>query len=513
MSELRDYALKMNNINKKFGDSLANNQVSLCVEKGKIHAIVGENGAGKSTLVKILYGYHKADSGDIYINGNKVAINNSEQAIGYGIGMVHQHFMLIEAMTILDNIVLGNPLLKLGMVIDYKSVRSKINALAKEYNFTFQLDDKVDALGVGSKQRLEIFKTIYRKTDILILDEPTSVLTKVEIKDLFKIIGILKKQGKSVIIITHKLGEVMEIADNVTVMRDAKVVANREIKNTSIAELAGLMVGREIIASRKEEVIAGDDVLVVENLTYQPQKSKKLLDNINLRIAKGEIVGIAGVSGNGQPELEQVLTGMIKTGVKGKLRYRGVNISQKTTAELRSSGLAHIPSDRNKWAYINEWVNYQNSILGYHAKRKYNIASCWFNFPVIKKMAKSLLDKYKVTPPSINYSTKSLSGGNQQKLIVGRELDSNPDLIIIAEPTHGVDIGSVEFIHGKILSARKAGKAILLISSELSELRKLSDRSFVICEGKIVDEINWQKDDDQSIGIKMIGGANAIKRN
>ena len=505
MSKQQGLAVQISGVYKRFGSRLANENVSMSIKKGTVHAIVGENGAGKSTIVKILYGAQLPDQGQIAINGEPVKILNSEQAIGYGIGMVYQHFMLVEAMSVIDNILLGKPSLKNGAIINYQAARAAITSLCADYNFKFELDALVRDLDVGTRQRLEIFKTIYRESEIVILDEPTSVLTKLEVQDLFRIIKRIKQQGKTVIIITHKLDEVLEIADNITVMRGGLVVANRAIADiSSIEELAGLMVGRNLVPSVFTKKAPGKVLIEVKNLTYFEDK-RKLLDDISFSIRSGQILGIAGISGNGQQQLEQILAGMITTGVQGSIRYKGQEVLKHNVARLRKLQFAHIPSDRLRWGYISGWPNYKNSILGYQQRPSYNAAFSWLKFSFIKNIASRMLQQYSVSPPDVDYNTDALSGGNQQKLLVGRELESAPEFIVVCEPTQGVDIASVAFIHDKIIAAKEAGKAILLISSELSEIKQLADRSFVISAGRLVSEIDWELDDDKSIGLKMIG--------
>ena len=497
-------AVSFKKINKKFGDISANKNVTFDIEQNSIHAIVGENGAGKSTTVKILFGYQTPTSGHIEIDGIKRDIHNSEAALRLSINMVHQHFMLVNAMTVLDNILIGNPILKAGSIIDKKSSIAFFEKKSAEYNLKFNFNEYVRDMSVGAKQRLEIFKAILKECKILILDEPSSVLTKLEVQDLFSIIRRLKAAGTTVIIITHKLDEVMEISDAVTVMRGGEVIETIKTSDTSMQDLAGKMVGHKVPPIKRTEIKPGEVVLSIRKLTY-PKKTAALLNNVSLDVRSGEIIGIAGISGNGQGELEQIVSGMIVKNFSGEVLFKNKNINSKSSADLRQTHIAHIPSDRTKWGYVAEWTNKKNAFLGYQFWSRFNIYKFWLNNQEINKYTEDVLVKFNVSFANPQTLTKSLSGGNQQKLIVGRELNSAPELLIIADPTQGVDIGSVNFIHQQIIEAKKEKKAILLISSELNEIKELADRAFVMHKGEIVGEIDWQKDDEKDIGLMMIG--------
>ena len=501
-----DLALAMLGITKKFGDFSANDHVDVLVKKGTVHAIVGENGAGKSTVIKILCGFYKMDQGEIRINGKVVNIQNTTDSIALGVGTVHQHFMLVNAMTVLDNIILGSYPVYTPMITDYKALRKRIEGYIEEYQLAVDLDGYVSDLSVGVKQRVEILKAVFRNAQILVFDEPSAVLTPLEVESLFQIIRKVKAAGKTVIIITHKLHEVMEISDEVTVMRAGKVVSALTTKNTTIEELSGLMVGHFIEHQTKPPQRKGETIFEVKDVSLQRAK-RELLKNISFSVSQGEIVGIAGISGNGQVDLENLLAGLYEKGVSGDVLYKGKSILKLDAKAQRVQKIAHVPADRIESGFVPDFSNLENAVLGYHSLPRFTKKKVLLSFPAILRYTQSIIELFDVRPRKASFLTKKMSGGNQQKLIVGRELETSPDFLMIAEPTRGVDIGAIELIHQKIFEARARGVAILLFSSELAEIKKLSDRSFVMYKGQIVAEIDWKKNTEKQIGMMMIGDA------
>jgi len=497
-------AVEFKNITKTFGNLVANSEVSFRVRKGTVHAIVGENGAGKSTVVKLLNGFYTVNSGEIFINGEKVKLQDTLDAIQCGVGTVHQHFMLIHAMTVLDNLILGSYPIHTGAIINKKKIREEVEQLAKEYHLEVDLDQPISNLSVGVRQRVEILKAVFRRAEILVLDEPSAVLTALEIAALFQIINKVRDAGKTVILITHKLHEVMQISDYITIMRGGKVVKELLTKQTNVEEIAALMVGGHFQVYTRQPLPKKGVMVEVKNLNYQ-KKGTLILKDLNFNIRAGEIVGIAGISGNGQIELEEVLTGMIREGVTGEVVFDQKPILKLDPKQIRSLSVAHVPADRIERGYVSNFTNMENAILGYHWKTVFKRWGGFFRFQKIKDYAEQVVKDFDVRPAQIEYLTRQLSGGNQQKMVVGRELNSDPKFLIAAEPTRGVDVGSIELIHKNLLLAREKGVAILLFSSELDEIKKLADRSFVLCSGKIAGEIDWEKHDEKQIGMLMIG--------
>ena len=467
--------LEMKNIVKTYGNVVANNKVNINLNKGEILAVVGENGAGKSTIMKILYGLEKPDSGEIFINGKKMKFHNPSDAMKQGIGMVQQHFMLFESMTVAENIVYKNEMKK-GIFFDYKKNIQMVEELSKKYMLDVNPNAIVEDCPVGLQQRVEILKTLYQNADIIIFDEPSAVLTPIEVDELLKTMKQLAKLGKSLIIITHKLHEVMEVADRVVVMRLGQVVAEKLKKDTSVEELSYLMVGRQIANRVIPEKKTKEQLLEVKNLTLSGEHNKNILNKVNLHIKKGEIVGIAGVSGNGQSELIRCITGLEKID-SGNVIINGNDITNKTVMNIREAGIAHIPEDRYMWGSAKEAT-----------------------------LAVELISKFRVKADSHTQKIKELSGGNAQKLIVAREMSMETPLIIACEPTRGIDIGAIEFIHDQLVDKRNKGDSVLLVSSELSEIMDLSDRIYVIYDGEIVGEFKRGSIDEKELGLLMVGG-------
>ena len=497
--------LKMKNITKTFYGNYANHNVNFEVQKGEIHALVGENGAGKTTLMSILYGLYLADEGEIYLNGNKVDISEPSVAINHGIGMVFQHFMLVEPLTVSDNIILGKEPKKF-IFVDNKKAVERVKKISEEYGLKVDPNAKISEISVGMQQRVEIIKTLYRGAEILILDEPTAVLTPQEVEEFFGILKLLKAQGKTIIIITHKLKEVMEISDRVSVMRKGKLIGSVLTKDTNEHKLATMMVGREIsLKVDKQEMQKGEAVLRIKDV-YAPSKMGKNIDGlkgITLDVHEGEVLGIAGVDGNGQTELLEVLTGLRKVS-SGEITLRGEDITKLSPRKIKEKRIANIPEDRHQRGLVLKNTIAENLILGYHYKKPYNKRG-FLNDKVINENAVRCIKEYDIRPANKDIKVRSMSGGNQQKVIIAREFELNPELLIASQPTRGVDIGAIEFIHKKIIEHRNKNKAVLLISADLQEVMSLSDRIAVIYEGKIVKVLDAKNATEEELGLLMAG--------
>jgi len=497
-------AIDLRGINKTFGTVRANNDVAMTVRAGSIHGIVGENGAGKSTLMSILYGFYSADSGVIRVAGKPVDIRSPNDAIAAGIGMVHQHFMLVDNFTVLENVMMGaesGPLLRESI----QKARGALLNLASEYGLHVDPEAVVGDLPVGSLQRVEILKALYRDARILILDEPTGVLTPQEAVQLFRILSALKERGVTVILITHKLGEVMAITDSVSVMRRGQMVAERVTAETSPEELAELMVGRKLKAgvSRQAQSV-GKPALKVEGLSLRDRYGVARIDDIGFELCAGEILGIAGVSGNGQSELLEVLSGITPISA-GRIHVEGRDITVAKPAlpdEMRGLRLAHVPEDRQRRGMVTDFTARESSILGYQRDPAYN-GRLFMDYDAIDTHCHDLMERFDVRPPLPGIVSAKLSGGNQQKLILAREIDRDPKVLLVGQPTRGVDIGAIEFIHQQLADLRDRGCAILLVSVELDEILALSDRILVMFEGRIVGEVPIEEADRSLLGLMM----------
>jgi simple sugar transport system ATP-binding protein len=498
--------LELRNITKRFGNVLANDRVSMTIPTQSIHAIVGENGAGKSTVMKIAYGFYRADDGDILVDGKVKAIHTPHDAIALGIGMVHQHFMLVDTMTVAENIVLGaEP--GSAVSLDWQGAEKRIRALSEEFRLAIDPAATVETLSVGQQQRVELLKALYREARILILDEPTAVLTPQEVEEFFQILRRMRDQGKTVIIITHKLEEVLAISDNVTVMRDGRVVGERKTSTTNAAELARLMVGRDVLLRvQKKPAIPGDAVLQVRNLSMNDR-----LHGVSLDVRAGEIVGIAGVEGNGQTELIEALAGLRDSNeLSGNVLFGGKDISLFGARRRKELGIAHVPEDRHRRGLLLDSSLAENSILGVHYRAPaVSRGGVMLDVAGIRSRAQKVIRDFDVRPANADLPARALSGGNQQKLIVGREFGLPPRLLLVSQPTRGVDIGAIEFIHAKIVALRDSGCAVLLVSAELEEVTALADRLLVIYEGRIVGEVDPEEATKEEIGIMMTGGKSA----
>ena len=496
-------AIELIGIDKRFGAVHANKDVSLAIAQGSIHGIIGENGAGKSTLMSILFGFYAADKGEIKVKGQAVKIKSSFEAINLGIGMVHQHFMLVDNFTVLENVVLGA---EGGNLIGpaLEKARAELTRLARDYELEVDPDAVVGDLPVGLQQRVEILKALFRGAETLILDEPTGVLTPDEADHLFRILGQLRDQGKTVILITHKLREIMAITDHVSVMRRGEMVATRETKKTSVEELAELMVGRRVLLRvKKGKAKPGAVVLEVKNLTWRDRKGTPRVDNVSFNVRAGEIVGIAGVSGNGQSELLDLIAGIAKP-TSGDIIFEGKNIGiLGDPRHLRKEGIAHVPEDRQHRGLITSFDASESGILGWHYDESLGKGYRLDRDAVLKR-CNAEMQEFDVRPADPLLRSAKFSGGNQQKIILARELKRNPDLLIVGQPTRGVDIGAIEFIHKRLIELRDQGKAVLLVSVELDEIRSLSDRILVMFAGRIMGERDASAD-EREIGLLMAG--------
>jgi len=500
-------AIELVGISKAFGPVQANKNISLRVMPGTIHGIIGENGAGKSTLMSILYGFYKADSGKILISGRPITIPDSQAAIRAGIGMVFQHFKLVQNFTVLENIILGvedGALLRPSLA----KARRVLKELAEEYELDVNPDATIESLSVGHQQRVEILKALYRQAEILILDEPTGVLTPSEADHLFRILNNLREQGKTIVLITHKLREIMEITDTVSVMRRGEMTATVRTSQTSPEQLAELMVGRKVLLDvQKGPASPGATVLEIEKLKVVDADGVERLKGITLNIRAGEILGIAGVSGNGQSELLKVLGGFAKA--TGHVRINGEEIdltgAHSDGQTRRARGIAHVPEDRQHLGLIMDFMAWENLIFGYHNDPAYQRNAAFMDNASIVREAALKMERFDVRPPNPMLPAKSFSGGNQQKIVLAREIERNPDLLLVGQPTRGVDIGAIEFIHKRIIALRDAGTAVLLVSVELDEILSMSDRIAVMFDGKIIGERLPEQTNERELGLMMAG--------
>jgi len=498
-------AIQLIAINKRFGGVHANKDVNLTVERGTIHGIVGENGAGKSTLMSILYGFYEADSGEIRINGRPVSVRSPNDAIHAGIGMVHQHFMLVEPLTVVENVMLGaegGVLLRAGEA----KVRAELARLSRDYGLEIDVDAMVGDLSVGLQQRVEILKALYRGADILILDEPTAVLTPPEADALFELLKVLKAQGKTVILITHKLREIMAVTDRVSVMRRGEMVATVETADTSPPQLAELMVGRRVLLRvEKTEHQPGAPMLEVENLSVVDARGVLRVANVSFKVHAGEIVGIAGVAGNGQSELLEAIAGMRRP-VLGTMRFGGreIRLDEHNPHRMRQLGLLHVPEDRLRMGLVPSFQAFESAVLGFSDDPRLGRGPILDHDRMIADLA-AKMEHYDVRPPAPLLRTSKFSGGNQQKIVLAREIERQPKVLLVGQPTRGVDIGAIEFIHRRLIALRDAGVGILLVSVELDEIMNLSDRILTMCGGHITGERKASETNEQDLGLLMAG--------
>ncbi|HEY9011042.1 MAG TPA: ABC transporter ATP-binding protein [Devosia sp.] len=493
-------------INKSFGPVHANRDIDLAIRRGSVHGIVGENGAGKSTLMSILYGFYTADSGEIRVDGTPHAITDSRHALALGIGMVHQHFMLVENFSVLENVVLGvedNALLGPSL----ERARKELTRLSKEYRLDVDPDAIIEDVSVGTQQRVEILKALYRGADVLILDEPTGVLTPAEADDLFRVLRVLRDQGKTIILITHKLREIMAITDYVSVMRQGAMVDTLKTSETNPEQLAELMVGRRVLLRvEKGPASPGKVFLEVENLVVKDDLGVTRVKDVSFSVRAGEIVGIAGVAGNGQTELLESVSGM-RDQASGIVRLKGTPLSLEGddgAHRARQAGLAHVPEDRQRMGLVTAFEEWENNMLGHEDEPAYG-KGVLLDIKAARAQATERMKTFDVRPANERLKTANFSGGNQQKIVLAREMSNDPEVLIVGQPTRGVDIGAIEFIHNQIIKMRDAGKAILLVSVELDEIRSLSDRILVMFDGHIVGEADPATASEGELGLMMAG--------
>ncbi|MDF2834455.1 MAG: transporter ATP-binding protein [Paenibacillus sp.] len=493
--------LQMEGITKSYGNVTANRNVSFNLRKGEIHALVGENGAGKTTLMRILYGMEVPTSGEIKLGGKTVHLSSPTDAIRHGIGMVHQHFMLFPSFTIAENIVIGRePSRMIGF--DRKAAAEETTRLAKQFGMPVDPWKRVGECSMGVQQRVEILKVLYQGAEIIILDEPTGVLTPLEVKELLVAIKELARQGKSFILISHKLGEIMEVADRITVLRDGQLTGTVNASDTDEEQLSRMMVGRDLVHLGRKSTASGEKVLEANGLTVRGYKTKPLLDNVSLTVKAGEIVGIAGISGNGQSELLQVLAGLMQPD-EGSIELSGQDVTGASVGRIRGAGLAHIPEDRYLWGVSKEADVTENGMMGHTEKLSKNGL---LRRGQARSMVAGWVERFGIKTGTLETKAQHLSGGNLQKLIVARELAQQSPFLIAAEPTRGVDVGAMEIIHAELLRKRDQQGAILLVSSELTEVLKLSDRILVMFEGRIVGELAAEDATEEKISLLMAGG-------
>jgi ABC-type uncharacterized transport system ATPase subunit len=503
----QSYAIELKGISKAFGTVQANKDINIAIPRGTIHGIIGENGAGKSTLMSILYGFYRADSGQILVNGLPVTIPDSQSAIRAGIGMVFQHFKLVQNFTVLENVILGaedGPFLNTS----FAKARKILGDLSREYELDVNPDALIEDLSVGHQQRVEILKALYRQAEILILDEPTGVLTPDEADHLFRILRGLRDQGKTIVLITHKLREIMETTDNVSVMRRGSMVATVKTKETSPENLAELMVGRKVLLEvEKSPANLGEIVLSVKDLAVKDDQGVLRLKGVSFDIRAGEILGIAGVAGNGQSQLMEALGGIAKATGTVVLKGQALPLSGHGAdgAARRQAGIAHVPEDRQSLGLIMDFTAWENVGFGYHDDPKYQKNAFVMDNEAMRAETARKMQAYDVRPPIPTLAAKNFSGGNQQKIVVAREMDRNPDLLLIGQPTRGVDIGAIEFIHKQIIALRDSGRAILLVSVELDEIMSLSDRVLVMFDGHIMGERDPAQTNERELGMMMAG--------
>jgi simple sugar transport system ATP-binding protein len=502
---VENYIVEMLNITKEFPGIIANDNITLKLKKGEIHALLGENGAGKSTLMSVLFGLYQAEKGEIRKNGEKVTINNPNDANALGIGMVHQHFKLVEVFTVLENIILGVEPVKKGF-LEMEESKEKIMELSEQYGLKISPDSLIEDISVGMQQRVEILKMLYRDNEILIFDEPTAVLTPQEIKELLQIMKDLAEEGKSILFITHKLNEIMEVADRCTVLRKGKYIGTVDIGSTSKEELSRMMVGRDISFSvEKETSKPGEVILSIKNMTVASKTHKNnAVKDVSFDVRAGEIVCLAGIDGNGQSEFVYGLTGLEKL-VSGSISLKGKDISKASIRERSASGMSHIPEDRHKHGLVLDYKLEENLILQRYWQPKFQ-KNHFIRFNEMRNYAEDLIERFDIRssqgPTTI---ARSMSGGNQQKAIIAREIDKKHELLVAVQPTRGLDVGAIEYIHSQLIESRDAGKAVLLISLELDEVMNVSDRILVIYEGEIVGELDPKETSTQELGLYMAG--------
>ena len=501
-----EYAVQMHGITKVFGTFKALDGVDLDVRKQSVHAILGENGAGKSTLMNVLYGLYSADEGEVFLNGKHVDISNPNDAIAQGIGMVHQHFMLVDNFTVTENIVLGDEVTSFAGVLDPKKAREKVLEIVNEYGFDVDPDAKIEDITVGMQQRVEILKALYRGADTLILDEPTAVLTPQEIEKLIQIMRDLVSKGKTIIIITHKLKEIMSSADECTIIRRGKYMGTVDVSKTNETELANKMVGRNVnLHVDKKPAKPGEVLLSIRDLHVKDERGIEQVNGLNLEVRAGEIVGLAGIDGNGQRELADAINALVKP-ESGVIAIRGEEIQATTPRNVINHSVATIPSDRQRWGLVLPFSVAENTVLERHGEERFG-KGISLDYAKVNEFAKELVEEFDIRPAGcFDHAAGGLSGGNQQKVIIAREVSGEPDVLIAIQPTRGLDVGAIEFVHKTLIRERDRGAAILLISLELDEVMDVSDRIAVIYAGQIVGEFEQGAITEEQAGLLMAGG-------
>ena len=500
-----DYAVEMLGIRKEFPGVVANDDITLQLKRGEIHALLGENGAGKSTLMGILFGMYQADRGTVKVNGKEARIANPNVANRLGIGMVHQHFKLVDTFTVTENIILGSETRRWGLLLDKGKAAKRIAELSRKYGLNVDPDARIEDISVGMQQRVEILKVLYRNADVLILDEPTAVLTPQEIQELGAILKNLIQEGKSIILITHKLKEIKAFADRCTVIRRGRTIGTVEVGATSEAAMAEMMVGRQVsFKVDKKPAAPGEAVLQVDSLSVNNSKKVLGLNGVSIEVRAGEILGIAGVEGNGQYELVEAVTGLRKA-ESGSIRLKGKDISGLGIRDRNESGIGHIPEDRHKRGLVLDYTLAENMVLKVYYREPFSRNGI-LNKPAIRSYAERIIESFDVrTGQGTASIARSLSGGNQQKAIIGREIEGDPDLLIAVQPTRGLDVGSIEYIHRRLIAHRDRGKAVLLISLELDEVLNVSDRIAVLNNGEVVGIVQASDTNENELGLMMAG--------
>jgi general nucleoside transport system ATP-binding protein len=499
------YAIELKNLTKKFGQFTANDNITFQVKEGEIYALCGENGAGKTTLMNMIYGLYTPTSGELIIHGNPVAFHSSKDSIKSGIGMVHQHFMLVPKLTVIENIIAGQET-GTKFKLDKKLARQQIMDLSEQYGLKIDPDAPVGELSVAMQQRVEILKVLYRKAEILIFDEPTAVLTQQEIEEFCEILLKLKGQGKTILFISHKLREVLKVSDRATVIRLGKIIGTVHTSETTAEELTKMMVGRSINlgGGERKQVASKEELIKIEQVSYRKNGDVRKVDDLSLTVRAGEILGVAGVDGNGQEELVQMICGVHQV-QEGNITIVGTSIKGKSIKQIKDLGLGYIPEDRHKDGLVLEFSISENVILGQHKESKFSKKKLLLKHGEIAKISDKLREAYDIRCGGIEAPASSLSGGNQQKIIIAREIFRNPKAILAVQPTRGLDVGAMEYIHNVLVEQRNAGKAVLLFSLELDEIMSLSDRIAVIYKGKIVGIVNARKTNREELGLMMLG--------
>ena len=497
--------LRMEHITKKFGDFYANRDVNLNVLKGEVHTLLGENGAGKSTLMNILFGLYQPTDGQIYLHGKPVSIDSPATAVKYGIGMVHQHFMLVEAMTVFENIILGDRKTK-GIFIDRAARRKEILELSERYGLDVELDKPITEIAVGAQQRVEILKALYRGAELLVLDEPSAALTDIEVEGLFKIMNKLTQEGKSIIFISHKMREVLHISDRVTILRAGETITTVDRENLNGEELANLMIGHKLAAAHYAKVSApGEPVIALRDVDYHKKSKHSGLNGVTLQVGRGEILGVAGVDGNGQSQLAQLVTGVIAP-EGGDVDMKGSRVANFSPNGFISENVSHIPEDRNKMGLVGNMSVMENIVLKETDSPRFSNAKGWFlKKKAIRGYAEEMQEKYDIRCASVAQESRNLSGGNQQKIILARELENQPDLLVAVHPTRGLDIGATRFVHDTMIAARDSGCGVLLISADFDEILEMSDRIIGMFEGMVMGEFSGVNPPVERISVAMAG--------